>query len=428
MEIPLAIFEEITGLGDLPPPTDEADYERRKHARAPFGFRGTIMYEKKGGEKLSSVVMVRDISVAGVGFLNEEPLKPGTLLTMEFKGLDDRPVQIRCSVQRCTTGGLEETENIVGATFEELLTKQLERKTAPPPVKESPKEPPKPADADPPAVEKAESEEDSLKMIEGDDLEDKAAEAEKPEQPEPAESAPAAAAPAPAAPATPTPAPAAPAAAAPATPAPAAPAPAKTGSSLFAGGSIPVPRRTSDDFPSEDEIGSKPAAAAKPVPVEDKGPVFRDVPLPPDPVPPKPTTLSVDVSESESDEDGESESHDDSGLYEEADSTPEEPPVVLPMPVGAGKAAEVFARVKQLLLTQEQTIKKQERQLKEQKAHASKEVQLLRSEVQAIKKQLVELSAHTQAEDQAVADLASFLEQHGGAAPNNSGEAESEAA
>jgi predicted nucleic acid-binding Zn-ribbon protein len=98
------------------------------------------------------------------------------------------------------------------------------------------------------------------------------------------------------------------------------------------------------------------------------------------------------------------------------------------MPVAAGKAGEVFARVKQLLLVQEQTIKKQQKQLKEQKAHASKEVQSLRAEVQAMKKQLVELSARTQAEDQAISDLASFLDQHGGGAPSDSGKAESEAA
>jgi hypothetical protein len=419
VEIPLAIFEEITGLGDLPPPTDEADYERRKHARAPFGFRGTITYEKKGGEKVSSVVMVRDISCAGVGFLNEEPLKPGTILTMEFKGQDDRPVQVRCSVQRCATGGLEETENIVGASFEELLTKELERKVAPP----KPIEPLKPAEATPATAEKVESEDDALKMIEGDDLEDKSAEGEKSEQPKPAEPATAAAAPTPVAPASATPAPAA---AAPATSAPAAPAPAKSGSSLFVGGSAPKPKRTSDDFPSEDEMG-KPAAVAKPVPVEDKGPVFRDVPLPPDPEPPKPTTLSEDVSEGESDEEGDSESHDDSESYEETDSTPEAPPVALPMPVGGGKAADVFARVKQLLLAQEQTIKKQQKQLKEQKAHASKEVQMLRAEVQAMKKQMAELSARTVAEDQAVADLASFLDQHGGVTQSE-GKAESEAA
>jgi hypothetical protein len=125
VELPLAVYEEITGSSELPPPVDEADFERRSHRRMPFGFRATILPTRKGVEGPASVVMVRDISVAGVSILHEEALKQGTLFTIEFKGTDDRPVKIQCTSVRCEQGGTGGTQYVIGATFDEVLTKDL---------------------------------------------------------------------------------------------------------------------------------------------------------------------------------------------------------------------------------------------------------------------------------------------------------------
>ncbi len=125
MELALAVYEEITGSSELPPPVDEADFERRSHRRMPFGFRATILPTRKGVEGPASVVMVRDISVGGVSILHEEALKQGTQFAIEFKGTDDRPVRIQCTAVRCEQGGTGGTQYVIGATFDELLTKDL---------------------------------------------------------------------------------------------------------------------------------------------------------------------------------------------------------------------------------------------------------------------------------------------------------------
>jgi hypothetical protein len=396
VELPLGIFEEITGLGNLPPPVDQADHDRRKNQRAPFGFRGTITHEKKG-EQVSSVVMVRDISIGGLSFLNEETLKPGTLFVMEFKGVDDRPVQIRCSVQRCATGGLEETEHIVGATFEELLTKELER-PKPPPVAAQP------ASLDP-DIQAALGEDAAAHMIEGDDLTAKApgGQPADPAKSEPAQSADTpAAGPAPAAAANADPGAPAPADAA--APAPAALSPAPNKSSLFSSAPIAKPKRGADDLPSEDEVG-KPKAAPKPAPSDETGPVFRDVPMPgPAPAPAKPQREEESFSTSASSENI---------------SSPES----FHLPVGGGKTHEILARVKELLLRQEHTIKSQAEQLRDQRDNASKEMEMLRAEVAEMKNQITELRARTQADDQAISELANFLQEHA-TAPGDQRESE----
>jgi uncharacterized coiled-coil protein SlyX len=133
VEIPLSIYEEITGQGELPPPVDEADFERRKHRRVPFGCRATIFPERKTGDNTPSVVMVRDMSVAGLSILNTEPLKPGTPFLVEFRGRQDRPVKIRCAAARCESGGVGGSQFLVGATFEALLTEELKPTETKPP-------------------------------------------------------------------------------------------------------------------------------------------------------------------------------------------------------------------------------------------------------------------------------------------------------
>ncbi len=132
MELSPAVYEEITGTSALPPIPGE-DSDRRKYRRMPFGFRATILPTRKGVEGPASVVMVRDISLAGISLLNEDALKNGTSFVVEFRGGQDRPVKIRCATVRCEQGGMGGTQYVIGATFEELLTKEL-----PPLPKEEP--------------------------------------------------------------------------------------------------------------------------------------------------------------------------------------------------------------------------------------------------------------------------------------------------
>jgi len=137
VELPLEIYEEITGLEELPPPVDETDHERRKHRRVPFGCRVTIFPERKTGDNAPNVAMVRDMSVGGLSILNPEPLKPPTPFVIEFRGRQDRPVKIRCIATHCEPGGFGATEFVVGAKFDQLLTTVL-------PLEELYKEPPPP--------------------------------------------------------------------------------------------------------------------------------------------------------------------------------------------------------------------------------------------------------------------------------------------
>jgi hypothetical protein len=132
VELALAVYEEITGTTPLPTVAGE-DSDRRKHRRMPFGFRATILPTRRGVEGPASVVMIRDMSLAGVSFLNEDALKNGIVFTIEFKGQRERPVKIRCTAVRCEQGGTGGTQYVIGATFDELLTKEL-----PPLPKEEP--------------------------------------------------------------------------------------------------------------------------------------------------------------------------------------------------------------------------------------------------------------------------------------------------
>ncbi len=132
MELALAVYEEITGTTPLPAVEGE-DSDRRKHRRMPFGFRATILPTRRGVEGPATVVMIRDMSLAGISILNEDALKNGTNFTIEFKGQRERPVKIRCTAVRCEQGGTGGTQYVIGATFDELLTKEL-----PPLPKEEP--------------------------------------------------------------------------------------------------------------------------------------------------------------------------------------------------------------------------------------------------------------------------------------------------
>ena len=80
----------------------------------------------------------------------------------------------------------------------------------------------------------------------------------------------------------------------------------------------------------------------------------------------------------------------------------------------SGKNHEVLVRVKGILVKQEQTIKNQQ-----------KEIESMRAEIAKMNKTLNELRTKTNVDDQSIAELAEFLQQHEG---DESPSRESEAA
>ena len=442
MEISVRIYEEITGQSDLPPPVDEADYERRKHRRVPFGHRATITPERKGFDNTPTVVMVRDVSVGGVSFLNDEALKPGTPLVIEFKGHQDRPVQLHCAVARCETGGSGGTQFVIGASFDALLTKELPLQApsetlklveAAPPEPKKPEPVPqakpipaaakaaevKPTPAPQPLVDETISAEDQARIAER--LKKPAHEPAKPE--------------------------AAPVAAV----APSAPAPVKT-SALFKAADPAAAKKASEEYWSDDQPTlAMPEAAAPKAPPEMSEPVFRVVPLP-DPEPEtepeqKPETISE--LEDEPEPEPGSELGTEPEPYTEIPHKETPPPEIqhnappqkeIPQPkiqpqepahkeipqratpVAAaphpqihdhhGKSHEVLARVKELLVKQEQSIEKQRKELKEQRERSENEIKSLRAELEDTKAKLEEVRSKSDEDESAIAELESFLKQH----------------
>jgi hypothetical protein len=238
VEIPVRLFEEITGLAELPPPVDEADYERRKHRRIPFGHRAVITPERKGYENEPVTVMVRDMSPAGVAFLHDEAFKIGTPIGIEFKGHQDREVRLHCIVARCEAGGPGGTQFVIGASFDAALTEEL-------PVL-------MPAKPVAPGLPEANVDESALTLT------------DEPATPAKVPQAPA-----------PTVAKAEPA------PAPSAPAPVIKAKGLFTTTDLPQPSKAFDPYWSEGEPTEPAAAAPAPTPVpEASAPTFRVIPLP----------------------------------------------------------------------------------------------------------------------------------------------------
>lgn len=415
MEIPLGIYEEITGQTELPPPVDEADFERRKHRRVPFGCRATIFPERKSGDNTPSVVMVRDMSIAGLSVLNAEPLKVGTPFIVEFRGRQDRPVKIRCTSARCEAGGSGGTQFVIGGTFESLLTAELpaseiKPEAPPPPLAElvAPPESGDPVDEDAIAdallPDKAESETKDQPAAapqaseSGPQPEPEAADepqaAEQPQDVE-AETEPAMelidkesqekisarlkrSEPEPAPPPLQTSAPAT----TPAAPPPAAPTAPVRASSIFSssGGKVTKLSDLPDGTYDSPELAAPKASAPAPPP-EAAGPVFRVIPMPPLPEPEKHAAAEMELG----------------------------PQIHHSSSTAAGKTHEILARVKETLVAQTATIQKQQQQLDEERQKTQK----LGEELADVKRMVQELQARVQEDDSAIADLATFLDKNG---------------
>jgi PilZ domain-containing protein len=409
VEIPVRIYEEITGLAELPPPVDEADYERRKHRRVPFGHKATITPERKGYDNTPAVVMVRDVSLGGVSFINDDALKVGTPILIEFKGLQERPVKLHCAVVRCEAGGSGGAQFVVGASFDAVLTKELPLEVpsgtsklaepAPAEPKHAEAAPVTAKDVQPAAEPKAPVPSMTL-TDEAVSAEDQAHIAERLKKPEPAPRA--------------------------AAPVPASPAPVKS-SALFKAADPAEAKKESEAYWSEGEpTEALPQPAAAKAQPELSTPVFRDVPMPePEPeveLEQKPETISEPEDEPQPEPGSElgTEPEPVTEIPEEKipeQEIPEKEITVAPEPARQshdhhGKTHEVLARVKELLVIQEQSIAKQRQELKDQRARFEKELKSMRAELEDTKAKLAEIRTKSDEDEDAIAELETFLKQH----------------
>jgi hypothetical protein len=407
VELTVGIYEEITGETELPSPVTAADHDRRKHRRVPFGQRATITTQRKGVNDPPSVVMVRDVSVGGLSFLNAEPVKPGTPFVIEFRGHRDRTVKFRCLTKRCEAGGSGGTQFIIGATFEQMLTAELPAR-APQQSEEEQHQPVAAtgdsqkdldieidgsSDASGPgvspdieaaiaaALEEAvgagradgaeaqpEPEKPPEAVVEPLSAEDQQKLAARLRQAEPVEEK------------KPL------VATAPATVAPAAPV---KQSGLFIK-SAP----TKSLLQYEEEWGGQAASSAQPeqqtsAAPSEEAPVFRVILLPDPPAAaaemelgPAPAPVAADSSSA---------------------ALPAAPDA------GAINGNEILARVKEVLLSQERTIKAQRQQIAEDRQRTTRELESLRAELAGVRQQLSDIQARKSADDRAIADLAAVL-------------------
>ena len=87
--------------------------DRRQYGRVQLGRRAGVRFA--GGPW--QTVVIRDISVVGVGFLSDFPLPPGRPFTLRMTAADDRAVCVECVVRRCEKGGVGGVAFFIGSTF-----------------------------------------------------------------------------------------------------------------------------------------------------------------------------------------------------------------------------------------------------------------------------------------------------------------------
>lgn len=119
MELTAEQFELITGLTSQPPIYDGVD--KRRHPRVAFGSRARIFPMVPIICPEGRSVLVRDISVAGIGLLFSDPLAIGDEIILQLPAQRGEPLVVHCMVQRCDIGGSHGKQFVIGATYEQVL-------------------------------------------------------------------------------------------------------------------------------------------------------------------------------------------------------------------------------------------------------------------------------------------------------------------
>ncbi len=129
MQLSRKLFAEITGvqLGECL----QGEVDRRAHRRVAFDFRARIFPLMEGAGEAGNAVLLRDISVMGIGFLAPDPISIGDEFVVRLPTTNEKPVDIQCAARRCELGGTCGSQFVVGATFELVLDRPLSDAVAP---------------------------------------------------------------------------------------------------------------------------------------------------------------------------------------------------------------------------------------------------------------------------------------------------------
>jgi hypothetical protein len=101
--------------------------ERRQVSRMAFGQRSQICRDLGKNAGIWETVMVQDISPKGIGFLCHDSIDPGHTFMLKLTDADGQTIRIRCKVHRCERGGFGSTAFLLGASFEQVIQKQVLR-------------------------------------------------------------------------------------------------------------------------------------------------------------------------------------------------------------------------------------------------------------------------------------------------------------
>jgi PilZ domain len=125
------LFAEITGIVPGTSTHCPAQDDRRSHPRIPFDHRARIYPLMEGVGECGAVVLIRDISVGGVGFLNAQEIAVGDEFVIRLFTPAEQPIDIQCTARRCEMGGTCGSQYVVGATFELVLNRPISSSVAP---------------------------------------------------------------------------------------------------------------------------------------------------------------------------------------------------------------------------------------------------------------------------------------------------------
>ena len=114
MQLSPELFAKLTG-GPVPAPGGLGPAERRQYGRVQLGRRAQV----RVADEAWQTVLVRDVSVVGVGFQSDGRLPPGARFTLRLTGADGEVACLPCVVHRCEAGGLGGVAFFVGSTFDD---------------------------------------------------------------------------------------------------------------------------------------------------------------------------------------------------------------------------------------------------------------------------------------------------------------------
>ena len=108
------LFAKLTGE-PVPEPGGggERPSERRQYGRVRLGRRAQV----RVGDGPWRTVLVRDMSVVGVGFQSDGRLEPGERFTLRLEAVGGGTTCLPCVVHRCEAGGVGGVAFFVGSTF-----------------------------------------------------------------------------------------------------------------------------------------------------------------------------------------------------------------------------------------------------------------------------------------------------------------------